>query len=529
MISIQKRWISCIHALAEIVDQDVCYEDFTKKNTQARGNRNNQQEAFLAFSVNLYLRYLEIGKEIDSIYNEFVEPQKRDHIQETLECLLLRIINFRHYFYSNRLSNEVKVGDEKICFEEGINLSRDIFSRDVRFRFSRLNCFIPSFIKEQQKEEELKEQQHIKFLLSNRNTLKEEENNAVEIGEVDESHGNGRQLMNDTLYYDLSESEFQLLKDEKSIEIQRLVRGFLVRNRQERDKEMRRSIIGMTWNSQNEAKKLEQRDLLQHKRTETSYEQVRNRLHYEEELNLLRENVLKEESMQIKEELLTERVQWITSQIAEGNEIPCSFEDFYKEKKKEEDTKPTDVTTHEQVVSGLRQNIDSFETTWKSVELDRNIPFCKELAKDLKVRDEVKEDLRAIVDDQLVTKLIRMKESGGKDKKKSEKGENKTKKGGKSGSSKSKKGKPLPGEKLLKGMSTESMLKNLVAYDLISLPSSEKGLDDMISSGFSTDDKSGYSNHSMAEVKRVGSNFAFFYLNESPSKESSKIQFLVAN
>ena len=131
----------------------------------------------------------------------------------------------------------------------------------------------------------------------------------------------------------------------------------------------------------------------------------------------------------------------------------------------------------EYIVQSLSDLVTKHNTTWKKgVTLNNNEYFSSDLAKELLVRDQVRNEVMIEVDDKLVQNLgiIRALNSNAKKGKKKKNGRRKKDKSSKGCKTKgtSNKEKPLPGSKIveLKKMDTIQMLSILIEQRLINTP-----------------------------------------------------------
>ncbi|KAL7550413.1 hypothetical protein ACHAWF_013651 [Thalassiosira exigua] len=311
-------------------------------------------------------------------------------------------------------------------------------------------------------------------------------------------------------------------EDAAAAKVQSAVRGHFSRKKTDEYKRWLDGFVGLRGRGggKSESDQLERN--LADVRRQRKAEQQYCKENYENDLRRLKDVVREEEGFAMQHELREERIRWITEHTISKNALPDSFEGFYakdepqndgenegakedaKKKddakskgakkeggaKKSKDKKGAEAEDVERpslaappgVLDKLRECARVYEERWRdrNVGSDRVRSQCHdaEMAKDLILRDRVRGELAAGVDETLVSNLLKIKamQEANAKKSKSKKKDGKKGKKGKGKKAGGKKEKPLPGAKLpgMKDASADEMLGVLVQNGLVRTPEARK-------------------------------------------------------
>lgn len=490
-----------------------------QKETDHEGNTVNKEEAFEYYSE-LYFEYVSLSHVANDCYEALIHPQKREDIKNLLILILCRIIDLRHCLVHwntggtcQRSVNAENGNDNNNNPVPWEYLDMHQCLSKLKKRPLDIQVPIPAFLKDDECRRKQERDALVKGYMQLKHSLafipledkplinKDSwgETNEVDVGPKADP----------IKVFDTSLQESNMRRKKSAILIQKYVRGYLVRLEMMRFNEKEHSFIGLIAdddeaNSSN--KKLRDKVKGLNQRRKESQEEVDDE--YREVLVALDELVRRQEFFDMKQSLMKERVEWVTEQITQTNEIPGDLENFYKMKSaaasisdkdadvtkngKSNDEKSKDVLLlmrPTKLLDHMSKNVAKYEEIWASntkLESQSSFPskYDEDVAKNIIVRDKVYNEARKHVDGLLLTNLQRLKAIQSS-KGSSKKGADKKKKKGKSGKGKKSKGKgkALPGEKLpgLKSMDSAHMLSILIENKLVN--NAERcHIDDMITS-----------------------------------------------
>jgi len=501
---VMKTWQETMTIL-EILEMEV-----TAGSTLKNELRPNLAE--LRQRVTIYLKYISVFEQLNAIYVDLIHPQKRDHIMETQILIILKLIQLRNFFYTNPYNGQTSNSSEDANrVWEYMDLSSDLFSTELKYRWCTTQTPIPHFIRNDAKK--MKENRnalvrsYINHYRDNGVEQRPEEDNDIKLDHVNvEEKGIG--TVYDTEVFDFSACEINSIRDEAVIILQRYIRGYLVRTRTQRNADWIKVFIGMMSDSNENDFKAANKKLLLDLGERKQYEQRRNEIDYQDALEDLSREVERDEGFALKQELREERIKWVTLQIAKTNKIPETLDGFY-ESIAEARGASEDGDGRGATVSLMQNNIAMFKLHWAK-EVSYNLAsFDVKMAKDLVVRDQVLSRIQTVVDHELLTNLKRINSlcnaTASKGNKTNADKQQKAKNGK---SKKGKKEKGLPGDKIseLKNMSNRSILNRLAYYRVLEIPQNESMEDIVCSSDQCHYTKTGdgeYPGATLAETKRV--------------------------
>ena len=473
-------------------------EAVIEKEVEAASNKSSTtiEEVFNHY-IELYFQYVIIAQRVEDCYDIIIHPQKRDNIKEIMELIICRIIHLRHHIvkWNPSCVDNSKKGKPVEAFPwEYIDMHK--YMLKLKIRPNILNTPIPSFFKE----EESQKRQEISALVEGYMQLKlstdtlpleadatidkeEKSNNEVELGPNGKTHD----------VYDALFRDSNVRRAKCATTIQKYIRSYLVRCEIRRDTLKEEIFIGLrtTHGSANDT--LEQ--YVDSMRVRRKQGQAEVGEEYREVLVVLKDLVKTENQFDMKQSLMKERVEWVTEQISETNNIPETLDGFYKRRNtstpdeetmscvvNEKDSLKIDskenpiIRNPDHLLNSINKCVLQYKDIW-NVNEDKTLltpKYDNHVAKNLVVRDKVYDEAREIVDNLLLTNLRRIKalQSTKGTKTNDKKGGDKKKKG-KSSTGKGKKGKgkgkSLPGDKIpaLKSMDTAHMLSILIENKLI--------------------------------------------------------------
>ena len=500
-----------------------------QKEADHEGNTVTKEEAFNYYSE-LYFGYISLSHIANECYDSFIHPQKREDIKNLLILILCRIIDLRHCLVhwntgrgggSQRSVNAEKNNDNNN--NDNINNPVPWEYLDMHQCLSKLkkrpldvHVPVPSFLKDDESRRKQERDALVKGYMQLKHSLVSmpledkplikkdtwgETNDEVDVGPKADA----------IKVFDTSLQESHVRRKKSAILIQKHVRRYLVRLEMMRLNEKENSFIGLIADDDeaNSSKKLRDKVNDLNQRRKQGQQEFDDE--YREVLVVLDELVRRQEFFDMKQSLMKERVEWVTEQITQTNEIPGDLENFYKMKNAATTSmsdKSDNVTKNVQKDDGkskdrvfllirptklldhMTENVAKYEEIWASnvkVEPKLSFPskYDEDVAKKFIVRDKVYNEARKNVDELLLTNLQRLKAIQSSKGSSGKKGADKKKKNGKSGKGKKSKGKgkALPGEKLpgLKSMDSAHMLSILIEDKLVN-NADECHIDDLITS-----------------------------------------------
>jgi hypothetical protein len=472
-------------------------------------NELRPSHAELKERVSMYLKYISLFEQLNAIYIDLTHPQKRDHVMETQILIILRLIQLRNFFYTNPYNGQTH--DSSHVWEY-MNISSDLFSTELKYRWCTMQTPIPHFIRNDAKK--MKENRntlvrsYINHYRENGAGQRIEEGNDFKLDHnVDER---GIRTVYDTEVIDFSACEINSISEKAVIILQRYIRGYLIRMRTQRNADWIVVFIGMMNDSHESDSNATNKKFLLNLGERNQYEQRRNEIDYQDALEDLSREVERDEGFALKQDLREERIKWVTKQIAETNKIPETLDGFY-ESIVEARGVSEDVAERGTTVSLMQANIAKFKVHWAKEASYSLVSFDVKMAKDLVVRDQVLARIQTVVDHELLTNLKRINSvcnaTASKGNKSSSDKQQKAKNGK---SKKGKKEKGLPGDKIpeLKNMSNRSILNRLAYYRVLEIPQNESMQDIVCSSDqclYSNTGDGEYPGATLAETKRVRS------------------------
>lgn len=446
--------------------------------------------------IRLYFRYITIAQSVEECYDTITHPQKRDDIKEVMVLLVCRIIDLRHKIVMWNpacVDATKKRATRDDCYPwEYIDLHK--YATTLRLRPNSFETPIPSFFQDdelqKQHERDLLVEGYMQLKLSvnslpvedkrlEKEKIEDQSNNQeVELGPEAKVH----------MAYDTSFRDSIVRRTKCATTIQKYFRGHLVRCEIQNNIATERRFIGMSTRDDIDITKLKQKvDDMCNKRKQI---QIEIGEEYKEALVVLRDLVKREKLFDMQQSLMKERVEWVTEQIGQTNEIPDSLDEFYKNKTATGGTSETESdpvgrlnSDHKPVMERpielltmIRNQLSRYKKKWDENDQEKegkrlSSNFDENLAKNIIVSDELYGEATTVVDNILMTNLRRIKAlqstTSSNAKSNNKKGGDKKKKGK---SSKSKgKGKSLPGEKIqeINTMDTAHMLSVLIENKII--------------------------------------------------------------
>lgn len=465
------------------------------------GNVTTKEDAFKYYSE-LYFEYVSISQTVNDCYDTLIHPQKRQDIRNLFIFILCRIIDLRHCLVSwnTGVSNlEGKKNVDPIPWEY-LDLHKCL--SNLNKRPIDIKIPIPSFLKENDNQQKQERDTLVEGYMQLKHSLssipledhplidKEDWVGQEEEGSHDVEIGPEAQGIS---VYDTSLQESCVRRKKSAIVIQKYARGYIVRCTMKRSNEAENRFVGLITEDEQKNSRYILKDRVKDMILKRKVGQQEVDDEYNEVLVTLDNLLRRQEFFDMKQALMKERVQWVTEQISQTNEIPGDLEIFYKMKnalslteKDDDDAENAESNTGvlpntsaihlikpTKMLQLMMKNVAKYEDTWNCATEETHVPskYDEDVAKNVTVRHKVYNEARKHVDDLLVTNLQRLKVIQSP-KGSGTKGADKKKKKGKSGKkSKSKKGKSkaLPGEKLsgLKSMDTAHMLSILIENKLV--------------------------------------------------------------
>lgn len=487
-----------VNELEQVIEKDHSFSD-----------KEGPASSFKQYFV-LYLEYLNYLKTLERIYNDLVHPQKREHVRGTLTLIIQRIIQLRHYFFNNPHC------DYKSQVEtwEFLDVDDEAFSPELKFRWSTMETAIPQFLKDDCKTLKMSRNNLVAQCVRRYQLNDDNKQDSVTDGtKYDGTPSLLDKKMSTFELEDFTKTELNDIRDQAAITIQRNTRGYLIRLHRKRSDEWIKMFIGLMKDpfeyDLGEANKKCLKEIDERK----EYTKRKNEIGYKDALTDLRDEVRREEGFAMKQDLRNARIEWVTSKIAETNQVPESLQEFYDTQVQNDasgsaaNNMPFDhgkfpVTLYKQ----FKDDILKFNILWRCEdESSKNEVFSTELAKDLVVRDQIRAEIQEIVDNELLRNLKRINQL---DCGKKHKAKDKAKKGKNGKSRKGKKEKGLPGEKIaeMKGIDAGTIIERLVQHGLVEIPQYGQ-MDDLICSHESKIRAGGKSlpSATLSEARRVSS------------------------
>ena len=512
--SIDLLWNESIKKLKELI----------KKEEETSSDKSGAFQYY----AGLYIRYNIILSDFNLCYDSSIQPQKRSDIKCTIEYIICRIINLRHLLTKLCPVNPESSHQAPLPWEY---LQIDQQLKELCVAPSQLEIFTPSYFSEENQDAR---DSAVASLLQQTSSLRQQDESLKErdtseastppaaaddnITEPDED--NDTDSDSSSSESSSADEENILSEEEAALRILSIIRGHISRKKTAEHKLWLDSFVGLSITETNKVELDKMTSNLTDIRNKRQNDQQYCKENYENDLHRIKNVVREEEGFSMKNKLRDERLQWITEHTVSNNSLPDSFEEFYKnddappdDQKNEEakgkangkqkkdatkgskDTKSKDKkdTNNDEVepsilaalqtlLDPLKICVQTYEERWmhRSVGPDREKAQYHdvELAKDLIVRDKVRDELTVDVEEKLLSNIVKIKavQEIGKKKSKKDGKKGKGKAKGKKGGKKGKKDKPLPGAKLtgLNEMSVDEMLAILVQHNLITLPKEQK-------------------------------------------------------
>lgn len=506
--SIDLLWGESINTLKKLIQEE--------EETSTRSKPVSIKDAQNYFAK-LYVRYSLVLKYLGNCYDYSIQPQKRLDIKSTMEYVICRVINLRHLLVKwAPLNPDVisKDGSQKSFPWEYVDLSEMLKELQVspsQIEFDKPSFFADTAERENRLRNDLVETK-IREIFGNDFSPEESlkwrfEKTASSSPVKTSSCSNGGASKSPD-----HQSQNQLLPDDAATLVQTSFRAYVCKKNIEQRRTWSNNFIGMS--NSNKISNLSQleNDLvdIQDKRRQ---EQNFCKESYTRDLHNLKDVVRQEEGFQMQMELREERIKWITDHVINRKSLPDSFQDFYiKDSNSNEEahiklpvdnksgpektakSKPTALPEIEipilagpqSILDSLQDIVDDYEEKWRgrNVGPDRiKLQYHdSEMAKDLIIREEVRNELTKEVEEKLLRSVLKLKEmqKTSDTKSKSKKaGKGKAKKGKAKKLGGGKKEKSLPGAKLsgMKEMGVKDMLHTLIQYGFVHVPKGHKLVD----------------------------------------------------
>ena len=470
--SIDLLWDESITKLKQIIqeEEDIQHNDEpTSKSTTFTKTTTSISDAFHHFAK-LYIQYTIIASDLNSCYESCVQPQKREDIKVTLECILGRVLNLRHLLVKwcppnpDVIVNSTKSGDggegSQAPFPwEYFDISRDM--KELSCSPSRLEMTTPIYFGEDQNDVIHDRNSTVIRLMQEKvgseNNLLERKVWAVETSSVEPGsfvdHVRTANLSTHDrkqAYSSTVESNHNLAPEQAASTIQPIVRGHLSRKLTANARQWLDRFVGLRVSSNDERPELDKIEIkLTDMRLRRKQEQRQCKASYDADLLRLKDVVRDEEGFAMQNELREERIKWITEQTISNNALPDSFEGFYartddstgdKESEPKLDggskdktgkgakdsvrsNKNKKVADTEQVeypvlraspllLDPIKHCIQIYDERWKhrNIGVDRLLSqqHDAEMAKSLIVRGQVKSELTKKIEDKLLANILKI-------------------------------------------------------------------------------------------------------------------------
>ena len=504
------------------------------------------QESFQYFG-NLYVRYTIIHKDLDTCYDLSVQPQKRLDIKSTLEHVICRVINLRHLLRKwSPPNNDVIVTDgvQPPFPWEYLDINKVL--EDLSIAPSRLETTTPTYFNEDRQDAIRHRNESVARLLKDKfgsearpweeKTWSVESSLAADAAastsgtscaydttcatEVEES--DDEESDTDSNSSDSETATEENLSEQAAAKVvQSLVRGRLSRKKVAEYKLWLDNLVGISSSRNSNGTELDHK--LENNLTDVhnrrQQEQQYCKESYENDLHRLRDVVREEEGFMLQTQLREERIKWVAEHTIKNASLPDSFDGFYvkdtppndddndnqAKEKSNKDAKSKNTTDKksksadaesvelptlaapQMLLGSLKDCVQTYEERWmhRTVGPDRvkSQYHDTEMAKDLIIRDQVKQELTRGVEEKMLDNILKIKRMQETTKKPKKDGKGKGKKAkGKGKKAGGKKEKPLPGTKLpgLKDMDADQMLAILVQNGLVCCTPEEHTLNDFI-------------------------------------------------
>jgi len=480
-------------------------------------NVNRPSQAELKKTLDLYLKYFGVLEELNEIYAGMVHPQMRSLVMETQSLIITRLIQLRNFFYNN----PYYFHPNSACKDEShkwefMNLSSDLFSTELKYKWCRMQAVIPKFIQNDAQKTKADRDALVNGYINHysKNTngqLKREgdTDNNKETANYAPGEEYESSIVNDLttrdLCNDITTHEMNGISEKAVLILQRYTRGHLARARSRWNADWIRVFLGMMNDGKGSDSKAINNKRLFVLNERKEFEQSRNELDYGYVLENLRKDIKREKGVVLTQDLKEERIQWVAKQIASTHKIPRTFDEFY------ELSSPSAANAgviqaedrEDGLISLIKDDINKFKLQWVDEESAWH-SFIVKTTKDTVVKNQVLSDIQDVVDKELLTNLLRTKTVSNATASRSKSGEN----GKQTKSRKGKKEKDLPGNRIeeLKNMSNMKMLDRLARYRLLEIPRNKNMKDFVCSTDQNRFSKLGADENPsaiLAETKRV--------------------------
>jgi hypothetical protein len=331
---------------------------FQTENSEGKssGPPVDQMDAFQHYAC-LYIKYLQIFKQLDAAFDNLVHPQKRIDLRLVLDSIMARVVELKHILvYWNNTGgdngrNPDVAQDQPFAWEY---VHMDDLLVDLKLPPETLEVPIPSYFVEQREEQHNRRDRLIEgysnlklgkakialevdpFADGGANDMDFSLEEAIEILQRNERGRQGRQRA--ILVQELREEEKQRrLYESKEHEemdpelaatqLQRVYRGYLSRREAERDREAELIFIGMRPAENKRIRELETE--LGKARLKRKDEQKEHRVEFDDALVAQHDVVRDEEGPLMKDEMMNERREWFTKELAQGSDFPEDLTGFY--------------------------------------------------------------------------------------------------------------------------------------------------------------------------------------------------------
>jgi hypothetical protein len=302
----------------------------------------------------LYIKYLQIFRQLESCYDNMIHPQKRIAVKEVLEHVIRRILELKCDLVKwNPPNSYVRIpqGAEEPFPWEYVHL--DDILVDLKLSPEMLEIPIPKYFKEDVRRQlEARDRIITGYMKLKHNVDKIHLpdpydsstameamtlDRAIEIIQRNERGRQGQARAGVVRSIKEKERQGRLYESSARIEmdadiaatnLQRMLKGFISRTEAARERENELMFIGMKPRKDNLSLLENELNLAYIKRKQ---EQLENKESYEKALDDLKEIIMDEEGPEKREELREERTLWVTDQIAQ-EKFPEDLEDFYKTK-----------------------------------------------------------------------------------------------------------------------------------------------------------------------------------------------------
>ncbi len=316
----------------------------------------DQMDAFQHYAC-LYIKYLQIFRSLSDAYDNIVHPQKRLDLRLVLDSVMARTVELKHILvYWNNTGgdsgrNPDVAQDQPFAWEY---VHMDDLLVDLKLPPETLEVAIPSYFVEERAEQHNRRDRLIEgysnlklgvakvpleadpFESGGGADMEFSLDEAIEILQRNERGRQGRQRA--ILVQELREEEKQRklyeAKEQEEMDpelaatqLQRVYRGYLSRRAAEKDRDAELVFIGMRPKDNDEISNLE--NMLSQARLKRKDEQKENRVEFDEALVQQHDVVRDEEGPLMKDEMMNERREWFTKELAQGKDFPDDLSGFY--------------------------------------------------------------------------------------------------------------------------------------------------------------------------------------------------------